>query len=47
MLDSTLGYRFPRLLLGIRELDAALEGPLVVVSRGKVATAVGHLVAIG
>ncbi len=48
MLDSTLGCRFPRLLLGIRELDAALRGPLVVVvSRGEVAAAVGHPVVIG
>ena len=37
--------RFPRLLLGIRELDAALRGPLVVVGRGKVAAAVDDPVA--
>ncbi len=47
MLDSALGCCFLRLLLGIRELDAALRGPLVVISRGKVAAAVGYLVAIG
>ena len=47
MLDSALGCRFPRLLLGIRELDAALGGPLVVVSRGEVAAAIGHPVAVG
>ncbi len=47
MLNSALGCRFPRLLLGIRELDAALRGPLVVIGRGKVAAAVGYPVAIG
>ncbi|PMD13122.1 hypothetical protein NA56DRAFT_712439 [Hyaloscypha hepaticicola] len=47
LLDSTLGYRFPRLLLDIRELDAVLGDPLVVISRGKVTTAVGHPVAVG
>ncbi len=47
MLDSTLESRFLRLLLGIREPDAALRGLLVVVSRGKVAIVVGHLVVVG
>ena len=47
MLDSALGYRFPRLLLGIRELNTALRGPLIIVGRGEVAAAVGYPVAIG
>ena len=48
MLDSTLGYRFPCLLLDIRELDVTLRGPLVIiVGRGKVTAAIGHPVAIG
>ena len=47
MLDSALGCRFPRLLLGIYKLDIALRGPLVIVGYSKVATIVGHLVAIG
>ncbi len=42
-----MGCRFLRLLLGIRELDAALGGPLVIISRSKVATAIGYPVAIG
>jgi hypothetical protein len=42
-----LGCRFSRLLLGIRELDAALGGPLVVISRDEVAAAVGHPVVVG
>jgi hypothetical protein len=46
LLDSTLENRFPRLLLGIREPDAALRGPLVVVGRGEVTAVVGHPVAV-
>ena len=46
MLYSALEGRFPRIFLGIRELDAALRGPLIVVGRGKVAAAVGHPVAV-
>jgi hypothetical protein len=33
--------------LGIRELDATLGGPLVVVSRDEVAAAIGHPVTVG
>ncbi len=47
MLNSTLESRFLRLLLGIREPDAALRGLLVVVGRSKVAAAVGYLVVVG
>ncbi len=45
-LNSTLNSRVPRLLLGLRELDTALRGPLVVIGRAKVAAAVGHPVAV-
>jgi hypothetical protein len=47
LLNSALGYCFPRLLLGTRELNIALRGPLVVIGRREVAAAVGHPVAIG
>jgi hypothetical protein len=48
LLNSALGYRFLRLLLGIRELDIALRGPLVIIiGRNKVTTTVGYPVAIG
>ncbi len=46
MLYSALEGRFPHIFLAIRELDTALRGPLVVVGCGKVATAVGHPVAV-
>jgi hypothetical protein len=46
LLDSALSYRFPCLLLGIRELDTTLGGPLVVVSRDKVAIAISHPVTV-
>jgi hypothetical protein len=46
LLDSTLENRFPRFLLGIREPDAALRGPLVVVGRSEVTAVVGHPVAV-
>jgi hypothetical protein len=46
LLDGILENCFPRFLLGIREPDAALRGPLVVVGRGEVTTAVGHPVAV-
>ncbi len=47
MLNSALGCCFPRLLLGICELDAALRGLLIVISYYKVATAIDYPVAIG
>jgi hypothetical protein len=46
LLDSILENYFPRLLLGIREPDAALRGPLVVVGRSEVTAVVGHPVAV-
>jgi hypothetical protein len=46
LLDGILESRFLRFLLGIREPDAALRGPLVVVGRGEVIAAVGHPVAV-
>jgi hypothetical protein len=46
LLDGILENHFPRLLLGIRELDAALRGPLVVVGRSEVTAVVGYLVAV-
>jgi hypothetical protein len=41
-----LDYRFPRLLLDIRELDIILGDPLVIISYSKVAIAIDYLVAI-
>jgi hypothetical protein len=41
-----LENRFPRFLLGIREPDAVLRGPLVVVGRSKITAAIGHPVAV-
>ena len=46
MLYSALEGRFPCIFLGIRELDIALRGPLVVISYSKVAATVGHLVVV-
>jgi hypothetical protein len=46
LLDSILENRFLRFLLGIREPDAALRGPLVVVGRSEITTAIGHPVAV-
>ena len=42
-----MDYHFPHLLLDIRELDIILGGPLVIISRGEVAAAIGHPVVIG
>jgi hypothetical protein len=46
LLDGILENRFPCFLLGIREPDAALRGPLVVVGRGEVTAAVSHPVVV-
>ena len=46
MLYSALEGRFPRIFLAIYKLDIALRGPLVVVGRSKVATAIGHPVVV-
>jgi hypothetical protein len=43
-----LDYRFPYLLLDIRELDVTLRGPLVIIiGRDKVIVIIGHPVVIG
>ena len=46
LVDSTVKSRFPRLFLGIGELDAAFRGPLGFGCGREVAAAVGHPVAV-
>jgi hypothetical protein len=46
LLDGILESCFLRFFLGIREPDAALRDPLVVVGRGKMTAAVGYPVAV-
>jgi hypothetical protein len=46
LLDGILESRFPRFLLGIREPDTTLRGPLVVIGRSEVTAVISHPVAV-